>query len=168
MKKIVLILFLTLLLTSCYTSPTSIKYFQPVLDIDMKDTLNFSIPLGNDSVWDNDDVDSLYEDLVILENEGLNAYITEIAWEIYDYSDRRREDYTKIFLNPVKVDGKSTDTLSLLFFLSGLSASRLDENDGSKDNVAYGTIRLNIKFYDDYGLTYTSKTFYKYVKAVVK
>jgi len=134
----------------------------------MKDTLNFSIPLGSDSVWSSDDVDSLYEDVVIFENEGLNAYITEIEWEIYDYSDRRREEYTKIFLNPVKVDGKSNDTLSILFFLNGSSAQRLDENDGSKDNVAYGTIRLNIKFYDDYGLTYTSKTFYKNVKAVVQ
>ncbi|MEJ5307765.1 MAG: hypothetical protein WHT27_05660 [candidate division WOR-3 bacterium] len=168
MKKIFYILFFTIFLSSCYTSPTSIKYYQPILDISMKDTLNFSIPLGNDSIWNYEDVDSIYENIIIFENQGLNAYITEIDWEIYDYTNRVRENYNKIYLNPVKIEKNSSDTISLLFFLYGSSALRIDQEDGVEDNVAYGTIQLKIKYYDDNGITYTSKIFYKNVKAVVE
>lgn len=168
MKKLFYILFFLILLSSCYTSPTSIKYYQPVLDISMKDTLNFSIPLGNDSIWNYQDVDSIYENIIIFENQGLNAYITEIDWEICDYTNRVREDYSKIYLNPVKISKNSSDTITLLFYLFGSSASRIDEEDGIEDNIAYGIIKLTIKYYDDNGLTYNSKIFYKNIKAVIE
>lgn len=166
MKKLIFIIFLLILLSSCYTSPVALKYYQPVLDISMKDTLEFIIPKGTDSIWNYEDVDSIFEDMIIFENQGLNAYITEIDWNIYDYSSRLRESYKKIFLKPVLINKSSNDTLSILFYLNGDDASRIDSEDGSTDNVAYGIVKIQIKYYDDYGLTYSSNIFYKNLKAI--
>ncbi len=166
MKKSFIIIFLLLILSSCYTSPIALKYYQPVLDISMKDTLQFIVPKGIDSIWTHDDVDSIFENIIIFEKEGLNSYITEIEWNIYDYSSRLRESYKKIFLKPILIKGSSNDTLSLLFYLNGDDALRIDSEDGSQDNVAYGIVNIQIKYYDDYGLTYTSNKFYKNIKAI--
>jgi len=166
MKKLFFILILAAVITSCYMSPTAIKYYQPVIDISLDDTLRFSIDPGEDDVWNWEDEDSLNLDVIFKETEGIDAFLTEVAWEIKDYNGDTREHFTKIFTAPQELKANSEDTLDILFFLNGHYANDIDEEDGADDGVAYGTIEITVKFYDNNGVTFNSRTFYRDIIAV--
>lgn len=166
MKKIFVLLLFIALLTSCYMSPTAIKYYQPVLSLLMTDTLEFVIDPGEDDVWNWEDEDSLNLEVIFQETEGIDAFLTEVEWRIKDYDGNTREGFTKIFTEPQEIKASGEDTLDILFFLNGHYANDLDDVDGAEDGVAYGIVEINVKFYDNNGVTYTSRTFYKDVIAV--
>jgi hypothetical protein len=147
-------------------SPTAIKYYQPVLSLLMTDTLEFVIAPGEDDVWNSEDVDSLNLEVIFQETEGIDAFLTEVEWRIKNYDGNTRGEFTKIFTEPQEIKAGGEDTLDILFFLNGHYANDLDDVDGAEDGVAYGIVEINVKFYDNNGVTYTSRTFYKDVIAV--
>ena len=166
MKKIFVILLFVGILTSCYMSPTGIRYYQPVIEIDLNDTLKFTVDPGEDDVWNWEDEDSLNLNVVFTETEGIDAFITEVSWSILDYAGNTREHFTKIFTSPQELKANSEDTLAILFFLNGHHANDLDEEDGAEDGVAYGIAEIEVKFYDNNGVTFISRSFYRDVIAV--
>ncbi|MGE3062113.1 MAG: hypothetical protein AB7T10_00550 [bacterium] len=166
MKKIFTVILFIIILTSCYMSPTAIKYYQPVIEISLSDTLEFSIDPGEDDIWNWEDEDSINLDVIFTETEGIDAFITEVSWSISDYNGNTREHFTKIFTAPQELKANTEDTLKILFFLNGHYANDLDEEDGAEDGVAYGIAEINVKFYDNNGVTFTSRSFYRDVIAV--
>ena len=166
MKKIFFIVFLVTILASCYMSPTALKYYQPIIEISMLDTLKFIIDPCEDSVWNWEDEDSLNRNVIFKETEGIDAYLTEVEWNITDYDGYTVEHFTKIFTSPKELQANTEDTLDILFFLDGHHANDLDDVDGTEDDVAYGTVEITVKFYDNNGVTFSSRTFYKDVIAV--
>jgi len=166
MKKTIIIIIFALLMFSCYMSPTGIKYYQPVIELGLDDTLEFVIDPGEDDVWNWEDEDSLNIPVIFTETEGIDAFVTEVDWSIKDYSGNTREHFTKIFTAPQEIKANSEDTLDILFFLNGHYANDLDGEDGAEDGVAYGIVEITVKFYDNNGVTFTSRPFYRDVIAV--
>lgn len=147
-------------------SPTSVIYYQPVVSLDMSDTLRFSIDPGDDDIWNHEDEDTLNTSVVFTETAGIDAYITAVEWRIKDYDGNTRETGVKIFTAPQLINGDKSDTFNILFVLNGGNASQIDEFDGAQDDVAFGIIEVDAKMYDNNGVTYTTRTLYKNITAV--
>ncbi len=166
MKRLILFIITIALILGCSVDKASFSEYYPAIEIEMIDTLRFVIPTGDNEVWDYEDRDSTDIDLIISEENGLDAFITSISWRIEDYNGTNREHDDYIPLRPIELKGNKSDTLTIPIYLNGHDAQDIDENDGNEDSVGRGIITFEMTFYDDNGYTSSTRKFYAYIIAV--
>lgn len=167
MKNIYLFIIIMGILTAgCTMNVKGIEEYAPVLEIDASDTLRFTIDAGEDNQWGWQDSDTIFEDIIITETAGNNAYITSVSWKIEDYEGGTQETGEHVFTAPIELHAGKSDTLELEITLRGHDAQDIDESDGNEDSVARGIIKFSAEYYDELSAVHTSKYFYSYITAV--
>jgi len=157
-----------LFLVSCSIGSIYVYNYQPVLKIsgDTTETSFFVQDLSPDGWYYGNGVDSFSIKILLSETKNVEAYLSDIEWDLVCETYGSIKEDRISFLKPLELKNSKSDTIIISLTVNENNAYWIDLSDGINDNVGKGVFIIKALYYDEFGKSYESLPFYLPIKVI--